>query len=362
MKKFLLEIAQGKRKDFLAVLLAPALYLLSLLYGIIVRLACFGYRAGIFPGYKSRVKVISVGNITLGGTGKTPFVKYLAQALSESGKKVVVLSRGYGLDEVRFLEANLPGVKVFSGRDRIRKVKEIERDCPCDLIILDDGFQHWRLKRDLDIVLLNSREYLGNRKLIPRGVLREPAASLKRADIIVLSKADMADNLSLVKEDLRGINPAALTLEARHQPRGLSIIDGMAAAIGSRTLPCRQAGIALWPKECGLSALKGKKVCLLSGIADPDSFNRTIISLGADIALDLRYPDHYNYKKNDIADIVNKCRDRKLDAIITTEKDLTRLSEMPVMPELKVWVLKIELKITENERLFFERIHRVLAG
>lgn len=355
MKKILLEIAQGKRRDVLTFLLVPFLYLLSLLYGIIVRIICFGYCRGILPGYKSRIKVISVGNITLGGTGKTPFVKYLAQALSGSGRKVVILSRGYGMDEVRFLEAALPGIKVFTGRDRIRKVKEIERDCPCDVIILDDGFQHWRLKRDLDIVLLNSREYLGNRRLIPRGILREPASSLRRAGVVVLSKADLANNLGLIKEELRRINPLTLVLESSHLPSGLSGIDGEVLELG---------------------VLKGRELCLLSGIADPDSFAQTVIKLGADIALDLRYPDHYGYKEQDIRDIVNKCRDKKVDTIVTTEKDLPRLLASPsgghVSPlggplaireaGLTVLVLKIELKITENEKVFFERIHRILAG
>lgn len=348
MKKILLEIAQGKRRDVLTFLLVPFLYLLSLLYGIIVRIICFGYCRGILPGYKSRIKVISVGNITLGGTGKTPFVKYLAQALSGSGRKVVILSRGYGMDEVRFLEAALPGIKVFTGRDRIRKVKEIERDCPCDVIILDDGFQHWRLKRDLDIVLLNSREYLGNRRLIPRGILREPASSLRRAGVVVLSKADLANNLGLIKEELHRINPLALVLESSHLPSGLSGIDGEVLELG---------------------ALKGRELCLLSGIADPDSFAQTVIKLGADIALDLRYPDHYGYKEQDIRDIVNKCRDKKMDTIVTTEKDLPRLLASPLggpltirQAGLTVLVLKIELKITENEKIFFDGIHRILAG
>ena len=358
-------------------MLVPFLYLLSLLYGIIVRLACFSYRRGILPGYKSKIKVISVGNITLGGTGKTPFVKYLAKSLSEEGKKVVILSRGYSMDEPRLLEANLPGIKVITGRDRIKKVKEIEGDYPCDLIILDDGFQHWRLKRDLDIVLLNSREYLGNRNLIPRGILREPASSLRRADMIVLSKADMADNLSLIKEELHRINPTALVLESRHQHQGLYVIDGFGYGKPNH-------GLVAYGKKLELSALgakesiertenrqeviaegdflAGKKVCLLSGIADPDSFSRTIINLGASIALDLRYPDHYSYKDRDIPDMVNKCRDRKLDTIVTTEKDLMRLPPAIREAGLTVLALKIELKITENEKVFFERIHRILAG
>ena len=341
MKRFFLGIAQGKRKDIFAFLLVPFLYLLSLVYGIIVRVACFSYRRGILPGYKSKIKVISVGNITLGGTGKTPFVQYLAKSLFEEGKKVVILSRGYSMDEPRLLEANLPGIKVITGRDRIKKAKEIEKNCPCEAIILDDGFQHWRLKRDLDIVLLNSREYLGNRNLIPCGILREPASSLRRADIIVLSKADMANDLSLIKEELRRINPLALVVESRHQPQELYIIDG---------------------KGMGLNALNGKKVCLLSGIADPDSFARMVIKLGSSIALDLRYPDHYSYKDRDIPDIINKCRQRKLDTIVTTEKDLKRLPAAIRETGLTVLVLKIELKITENEKVFFERIHRILAG
>ena len=185
--------------------------------------------------------------------------------------------------------------------------------------------------------------------------------------MIVLSKADMADNLSLIKEELHRINPTALVLESRHQHQGLYVIDGFGYGKPNH-------GLVAYGKKLELSALgakesiertenrqeviaegdflAGKKVCLLSGIADPDSFSRTIINLGASIALDLRYPDHYSYKDRDIPDMVNKCRDRKLDTIVTTEKDLMRLPPAIREAGLTVLALKIELKITENEKVF----------
>lgn len=338
MRGILLEIAQGKRNDCAVFCLRPFLWLLSLLYAICARAAYLGYARGLFPSYRPKVKVISVGNITLGGTGKTPFVKYLADNLSGDGRKAVILSRGYSLDEPLFLRKNLNAVEVITGRDRIKSAKKAQRDYPCDILILDDGFQHWRLKRDLDIVMINSQEGLGNRGLIPYGILREPVSSLRRADVFVLSKADGSNNAELITEDLKKINPGALIVQSIHQPEGIYSIDG---------------------KNAGFDIIKDKDICLLSGIGDPDSFSGMDVFKRANITLDLRYPDHYQYKDSDIRDICGACKRKDVRIILTTEKDLMRLGLLSFDPELRIFVLRIELKIINNEEGLITRIRGI---
>ena len=340
MKDFFLEIALDKRKDPIALSLRPPLYLLSLIYGLLVRGVYWVYKLGMLPGYRPEAKVISVGNITLGGTGKTPLVEFLAAALLREGKRVIVLSRGYSLDEPRMLENKIEGLRVFTGRDRIKTAKEAQDALKPEVIILDDGFQHWRLKRDLDIVMLNSRNYFGNRRLIPRGILREPLSSLRRADVIVISKTDSVKDVSLIKNELEQINPQALIVECAHKPECIRDARG---------------------KVFSLGIIENKNICLLSGIADPDYFKRTASDLGARIVSDARFPDHHQYHKGDIEEIVRACRKMKVDTILTTEKDLIRLPLGEFTSDIKILILKIKLVITQNEESFLNRVFSLLA-
>ena len=340
MRDFFLEIALDKRKGLLAFFLRPLLYLLSLIYGLLVRGVYWAYKRGMLPGYRPKAKVISVGNITLGGTGKTPLVEFLAAALLRKARRVVVLSRGYSLDEPRMLENKIEGLRVFTGRDRIKTAKEAENTLKPEVIILDDGFQHWRLKRDLDIVLLNSRNYFGNRRLIPRGILREPLSSLRRADVIVLSKVNAVKDISAIKNELGQINPKALIVECAHKPECICDAQG---------------------KVFSLGIIENKNICLLSGIADPDYFKRTASDLGARIVSDARFPDHHQYHKGDIEEIVRTCRKKNVDTIVTTEKDLVRLPLGEFASDIKILILKIRLVITQNEESFLNRVFSLLA-
>ncbi|MDO8747882.1 MAG: tetraacyldisaccharide 4'-kinase [Candidatus Omnitrophota bacterium] len=341
MKDFFLEIALNRKKGLAAFFLRPLLYLLSLIYGLLVKGICWVYKRGILPGYRPQAKVISVGNITLGGTGKTPLVEFLAEALLRKGKRVVVLSRGYSLDEPRMLENKIKGLRVFTGRDRIKTAKEAQDALDPEVMILDDGFQHWRLKRDLDIVLLNSRNYFGNRSLIPRGILREPPSSLARADVIVISKVDSVKDISLIKNELGQINPRALIVECAYKPECVTDAQGKVYAWG---------------------IIENKNICLLSGIADPDYFKKTASDLGARIVSDQRFPDHHQYHKGDIEKIVRACRKKNVDTIVTTEKDLTRLPLSEFASDIKILILKIKLVITHNEESLFNRVFGLLAG
>lgn len=342
MRNFLFEIAQDKKKGLAVLLLKPALYFLSLIYELAIRLILICYKRGLFQSYRARVKVISVGNITVGGTGKTPLVEFLASRLSSEGKKIAILSRGYNDDEPSLLKKNLASanVVVFTGRDRIRSIKRAE-ELKVDAVILDDGFQHWRLKRDLDIVTINSQNAFGNKCVIPRGILREPLSSLQRAEIIMLTKVDLAKDIDTIREELHNIAPDALVVEAVHNPEYIYDLKG---------------------EKIPLSFIKEKNICLLSSIGDPESFRKIVLREGARLALNISYPDHYQYKRKDILNLEGLCRKNSVDIIVTTEKDLMRIPSDVFSPEIKIFVLRIALKIIKNEQEFFNRISSVFVN
>jgi tetraacyldisaccharide 4'-kinase len=304
---------------------------------------------------KLEAKVISVGNLTVGGTGKTPAVERLTRVLQSRGRKVAILSRGYKSrpsgsskpqvrivtdgrkialsaseagDEPYLLARNLSGVPVVIGKDRIAGGKYCLRNFASEVFFLDDGFQYRRLKRDLDIVLINSLNPFGNERLFPAGILREPLASLKRADLFILTRTDQVapEHLERVKERLKGIDASIPILDSIHLPLHFEDLKSK--------------------KKCELKFIENKKVLALSSIADPASFKKTLTGLGAIVVKELRYPDHYSYTKEDLKTIT---RDAKGSYIVTTEKDRVRLE--PPLGDDTVLVLKIELRITRGEEI-----------
>ena len=300
--------------------------------------------------YRPACKVISIGNITLGGTGKTPLVVTLARYLNDSGKKAAVLSRGYGgdrvtSDEVELLKNRLPAVPILVGRDRIKTAREADESLKADVILLDDGFQHWRLKRDLDIVTLDINNPFGNGRLIPRGTLREPLSSLKRADIFVLTKVG-SEGDSIAK---------AQGLKAR-----LGVINADAAVFTSSYIPSRLFDIA-GGEELKLSVIENKKIALVCAIGEPESFEDTAKALGADIVLRSFFMDHHRYTENDIKRIIDECKAKEIDVVLTTEKDtprLTHLSSLVAHHSIRLLALGIEMKI-DNEEKFFGRLYSI---
>lgn len=343
-------------------LLKSLLCLCSFIYSLAIRSILLAYKIKILPCHKLNCAVISVGNITWGGTGKTPLVEMIVRQLDSKGKKVAILSRGYKKivhcknksygqrltpdamgDEPYLLKKNLPHIPVLVGRDRVATGKRAVKECNIKAVILDDGFQYWRLFRDLDIVAINASSPFGNAHLLPWGILREPLSSLRRADIFMLTKVDLGEhNLLGLRERLEQINSQALIVESVHQPLLLRNFKG---------------------KRSDLKELKGRRVCLLSSIADPLDFQKTVSNLGAKIDLKFKFPDHYNYRKEDIERIVNACRQKDLKIIVTTEKDAVRLSGLEVQGlrfGVQTFILRIEIRITKNEREFFDRLHRKL--
>lgn len=286
------------------------LYALSVLYGLGIVIRKILYKYAIFETKRVPVKVISVGNLTLGGTGKTPFVIELAKILkNDMGKEASILIRGYGWDEQAMLKNSLPDMPILVGENRARSAKRAIKFYGSDATILDDGFQYWELGRDLDIVLIDSRNPFGNGHLFPRGILREGKNALKRAHIVVFTKVDKALRpVSVLKDELRAINDKLLFLESIHRPA--HVHDEKAR------------------KDLSLAFLRGKKALLLSSIGDGSYFEDTAKDLGVKVLEHMKFPDHYNYAQEDIRKIMKRCGEVELDIILTTEKDAVKLNRM----------------------------------
>ncbi|MDP2941247.1 MAG: tetraacyldisaccharide 4'-kinase [Candidatus Omnitrophota bacterium] len=331
-------------------LIKPILFILSLVYGLAVRFLSLYYR---LRPCRLPCKVISVGNITLGGTGKTVLVEYIAQFLGQQGHKVAILSRGYKRkttdyrlrttdyetmgDEPYMLQKRLPNVPVIVDSDRIRGAQRAVSEFGADTVILDDGFQQWKIKEDLEIAAIDARNPFGNRRLLPRGILREPVSSLRRADVIVLTKLNLTAPALELKGYLQRLNPIALIIGSRHEPKGF--------------YPFGNAEELLSPQS-----LQGKNVVVFSGIADPGSFEQLIRSLGMSIALSFRFSDHHEYSPAEIAEITRQARGKAVAAMITTEKDAARLRSLQLVTENREAPACRQAGKTENPRLYILRI------
>ncbi|MCX7661503.1 MAG: tetraacyldisaccharide 4'-kinase [Candidatus Omnitrophica bacterium] len=335
MFNYIYSIALDKRNDFFSNLIKPLLFLLSLFYGLVIRILRY---IGLKKKYRFSCMVISVGNIVLGGTGKTPLVEYIASFLKKEGKIVAILSRGYAkgqnlMDEPRMLERKL-NIPIIVDKNRIRAIHKAIRYYKIDTAILDDGFQQWQIKKDLEIVTIDARNPFGNNKLIPRGILREPLDGLSRADVIVLTKTNLNPDILDLKVFLKEINPKVHIFEAEYVPLGFY-------KIGRKEL-------------LDTSFLVHRKVILFSGIAEPDSFKDMILNLKIHIEEELRFPDHYCYSTKDIERLKSISKIKGINLFITTEKDVTKLIRFD-LSDIEIFVLSICLKI-KDEAIFLKRV------
>ncbi|MDD5730461.1 MAG: tetraacyldisaccharide 4'-kinase [Candidatus Omnitrophica bacterium] len=350
-KKYLYNLATDRSNGFGAGVMKILLFLLSLVYGLIIRMLI------LFQGLNRRslrCKVISVGNITLGGTGKTCLVEFIAGYLKERGRSAAIISRGYKRrpagnpednkqyaamgDEPFMLQSNLKDTPVIVDADRARAAAFAIGKYGADTVILDDGFQQWKIKKDLEIVTVDSVNPFGNRQMIPRGILREPLSSLKRADIFVLTNTNLNAGARQIAGYLSGINKDALIVESIHEPAGFYAFRAQDKLLSVKTL-------------------ESKPVLLFSGIGNPDSFENAVKGLGIKINASLRFPDHHSYSDEELDNIVKEAKESGALALITTQKDTARISALPEREYgLPVFVLKVRLKIIKNEQGFYNRL------
>jgi tetraacyldisaccharide 4'-kinase len=311
--------------------------------GVAVRNAAFD--RGWKQAHHAAVPVVSVGNITLGGTGKTPLVEWVARWYRQRGVRVAILSRGYGNtaglnDEGRVLEENLPDVPHLQDPDRVALASVATHELDCELIILDDGFQHRRLARDVDVVLLDALEPFGLGHLFPRGLLREPIRSLGRADLVTLSRADLvtaADRMSIRAEAERRAGPLRW-VEARHAPLDLIDSEGNASSVDQ---------------------LAGQFVAAFCGIGNPDGFRRTLLPLCRGL-LDLRiFPDHHAYSAEDVGSLERWARELDANLVLTTQKDLVKLRAGLLGPA-PLRALRIGLEVTAGGDIMDDVLARLL--
>lgn len=354
MKDFLYPIATGERKDWVAKLVIIPLFVLSLIYGAAVEIILFGYKTGLLRRQKLNVPVISIGNLTLGGVGKTPMVIFVARMLKIKKTKLVILTRGYMpkkeqalasqethlSDEAEVLRQVLDGVPVVVNPDRYQGgLEAIEKYAP-DVILLDDGFQHWKLFRDLDIVLVDSVNPFGNRCLLPCGILREGISSLHRAGIVVLTKTDRAE-VGELKEKVKQINPNALIVETVHRPMSLTNI---------------------FSKSFVQIAKLNQAVVAFCGLGDPKSFRATLASLGTDVKEFIPFADHHYYSLQDMDNLKDKCVALGLRVLVTTQKDAVKLTEFKDFWQgFEIFSLNIEIDVTEGQHEFVDRISHLLS-
>lgn len=358
----LYKLVHGEADGWFSRFLLRALEGLAALYGFGVRAKLSLYRAGLLRRHRLPCKVISLGNITVGGTGKTPTAQSLASYIHKLGYRVVILNRGYragykgkvGLvsdgkkiymsvseagDEAYLLAKNLPGVPVVIGRQRSESGEYAVRELRAEVIIMDDGYQHWQLERDLDIVLIDTINVFGNNFLLPRGTLREPLTHLNRAQAVLLTKADQSSDCTreAIKETVSHYNPQALIVESVHNPNCFIEIEEWYKGVRTKnTAP--------------LETVRGKQITALSAIGNPSSFEQTITDIGAQVVYAARYPDHHTYTMAEMQYVMQRAVDCGSTAIITTEKDAVKIPSEFIHSDrpLPLYVLGIEVWFTEG--------------
>ncbi len=347
-----------RRRRYLAVVrgeacgVAPALQRLglsaaSIPYDIAVRLRNLGYDRGWLRTHRVPTPVVSVGNLTVGGTGKTPFVEHVAGYYRRRDVRVAVLSRGYGTesgpnDEALVLEENLPDVPHLQGKDRVALAQAAIEELESELLVLDDGFQHRRLFRDLDLVLIDATQPWGHGRLLPRGLLREPKSGLRRAHLVALTRCDQvgeADRARL-RQEVRRLAPGVPVIETTHRPVGLVNADG-------ETAP--------------LEALRGRPAAAFCGVGNPESFRRTLTDCGADVREFRVYPDHHAYTRADVDELQGWARRLPVDChVVVTQKDLVKL-RLSRLGDRPLWSLRVRLHVEAGADELERRLEAALG-
>ena len=380
LELYTIDVILGRRADTGAAIYGAFLQVLSWLFNGIAQARLWLYQNRILHDQPLGCLVVVVGNLTVGGTGKTPVVEKFARALHDRGRKVAILSRGYKSksapfwkkwwyalthteeppprivsdgeqvllnsedagDEPYMLARNLPGVIVLVDKNRVKSGAFAIKKFGCDTLVLDDGFQYLPLKGRLNLLLVDKTNPFGNGHLLPRGVLREPIKHLKRASYVFLTKSNGQRDPeleALIKEH----NPEADIIECAHRPKYLQLLGAAPDAPGGRE---------------PLSFLKGRRVVAFSGIATPESFEKFLRDLGALIVARERYLDHYRYGDEDFESLFAIAREERAECLVTTEKDAVRIPDGYVCP-LPIYYLRLEIEIIRGAADFDEAVGRI---
>ena len=338
-----IEIMSGQRRGAAAGLLRGVAWVLSKPYAGLLWLRRGLYRASLLGSYKAQVPVISIGNITTGGTGKTPMVVWVVGWLKAAGFQPAILTRGYKAVDGRADEAEMlwqaTGVPVVVEADRVDAARAAVAG-GAEVLVLDDGFQHLRLRRDLDIVLIDATNPFGYGHCLPRGLLREPLSALRDADAVVITRADRvpAAQVDALADRLARLAPRASLHRSGHVPTALVV----------------EAGRHLPP-----SALAGRRVCAFCGIGNPEGFFAALAEAGAELAGRITFDDHVAYGPAELERLAEAVRACGAEAAVTTAKDRVKLTgrELPV----PLWTLRVEIRITSGQDALVEKLRAAVG-
>mgnify|MGYP000853780700 CR=1 FL=1 len=378
LEQYFLELIQERRTSWYDRLLTMLLFIFSRFYRMAIQFRLWLYNKRFFRNRAIGCLVVSIGNLSCGGTGKTPVVEVFAKTLLQKGRKVAVLSRGYRSkqhslwfklthmfgkkkletpikivsdgtqvlmdstyagDEPFMLASNLDGVAVLVDKDRVRLGLYAIEHFGTDTLILDDGFQYLDLMSHINILLIDSTDPFGNHHVLPRGLLREPVKNIRRADYIFLTKSNGGNHLRHMKQFIRRHNRRAEIIECCHKPKYLEQVFNRGAR-----LP--------------LKSLNGKKVAAISAIAKPEGFERFLRDFGAEIVATQRYADHHRFTSQELLDFVARARENGAEMIMTTEKDAVRMPNVQI-GDPKFFFLRIEIDILSGQENFDQCISRI---
>src|SRR5271170_3916924 len=373
---FVLEVIFEERHDWRAKLARSILFALSKVFQVLIIARRWLYNVRILRDKTLGVQVIAIGNLTVGGTGKTPVVEKFARELRDAGRNVAILSRGYRSkpqplhelllnkillrddqtpprvvsdgksllldsemagDEPYMLASNLKDVVVLVDKDRVKSGRYAIEKFGCDTLLLDDGFQYWDLRgRRHDVVLIDRQQPFGNEHMLPRGTLREPPSHLARAHTIFITKSD--GNTGELRKRITEFNNTAAIIECVHQPLYFEDVFS-----GERK---------------GLNFLTGKKVASLSGIAQPESFEQSLVKLGSELVYAKRFADHHRFTQQEILNAINRGKKRQAQLIVTTQKDAVRFPKLD-RRDLPIWFMRVEIKIVSGAEDFRDCVRKI---
>jgi tetraacyldisaccharide 4'-kinase len=341
------KLISGESRGAVGVVLLFFLQIAAAGYTAIIAVRNFLYSKSWLETRRVSATIFSIGNITVGGTGKTPLVIWLCKFLQQKGIQCAILTRGYRtrrhnrassieyrasrIDEPAILAESCPQAKVIVNPDRVAGATEAINKFGAKVLIMDDGFQHRRLRRNLDIVTIDATCPFGYGKILPAGLLREPVTSLKRADAVVITRSDQVQQAELhkIEENLQQINPNMIVTRSMHEPVCAKSIDG---------------------KEISIEQLSGKKVFAFCGIGNPQSFLDTIKSVNVQMVGSKIYNDHHHYIDADISNIREQARVCGANLILTTQKDWTKIRHLiPTKEDIPLVYLAVDLKFLSGE-------------